>query len=122
MAGVAGQASGVLCGGNLGEGSGLGTVGFVTAGAEDGGVELGRGDGGRIVGVAGLGSVAGFARDDYVLTLLFLIDYVGVAGFAGIVAGEGDRAGGDLSDGGATIVTVLAETAGYDGGAQDDEG
>ena len=122
MAGVAGQASRVICSRNLGEGFGLGAIGFVAAGAEDCGVEFGRGHGGGIVGVAGLGSVAGFAGDDDMLALLFLIDYVGVAGFAGVVAGEGDWPGRDLGDGGASIVAVLAETARNDGGAQDDEG
>jgi hypothetical protein len=55
------------------------------------------------------------------LALFFLIDYVGVAGFAGVVSGEGDGAGSDLGDGCAPIVTVLAKTAGDDGGAQDNE-
>ena len=121
MAGVTGHASGVIGSGNLGEGFGLGAIGFVATAAEDEGVELRGSHGGGIVGVAGLGSMAGFAGNDHMLALLFLIHYVGVAGFAGVVAGEGDGAGGDLGDGCAPIVTVLAKGAGHDGGAQDDE-
>ena len=83
---------------------------------------LARLHGGGIVGVFGLGSVAGFAGDDDVLALLFLIDHVGMAGLADIVAGVGDRAGGDFGDGGAAIVSVLAETVGDDEGTQADEG
>ena len=55
------------------------------------------------------------------LPLFLLIDYVGVAGFAGVVSGEGDWTGRDLGDGGAPLVTVLAKAARDDGGAQDDE-
>jgi len=119
MARVAGQASGVVGRSDLGEGFWLGAVGFVAAGAEDGRVELRRSHRAGIVGVAGLGSVTGFAGDNDVSALFFLIDYVGVAGFADVVTGEGDWAGSDLGDGGATVVTVLAKTARDDGGAQD---
>jgi len=121
VARVAGQAAGVVGGDDLGEGFGLGAVGFVAAGAEDGCVELGRRHRGRVVGVTRLGSVAGFAGDDDVPALFFLIDYVGVAGFAGVVSGKGDWPGGDLGDGGATVVAVLAKAARDDGGPQDDE-
>jgi len=121
VARVAGQASGMIGGSDLGEGSGLGAIGFVATGAEDGCVELGRRHGRGIVGVTRLGSVAGFAGDDDVPALFLLIDYVGVAGFAGVVSGEGDWPGGDLGDGGAPVVTVLAKTARHHCGAQDDE-
>ena len=112
----------MLCGRDLGEGFGLGAVRFVAAGAEDGGVELRGCHGGGIVSVLGLGSVAGFAGDNDVLALLLLIDHVGVAGFAGTMAGEGNRPGRDLGEGGATIVAVLAKTTRHDGGAQHNEG
>ena len=88
VAGVAGEASGVIRGGDLGEGLGLGAVGFVATGADDGGVELRRFHGGWVVGMFGLGAVAGFAGDNDVPTLFFLIDYVGVTGLTGVMAGE----------------------------------
>ena len=122
VAGVAGNASGVIGGCNLGEGFGLGAVGLVAAGAYDGGVELRRFHGGGIVGVPGLGSVAGFARDDDMLAQLFLSDDIGVTSFADIVARKGHGAGGGLCDGCAAIVSVLAEAFGDDKGAQDDKG
>ncbi len=55
------------------------------------------------------------------LALLFLVDDVGMAGLAGVVAGEGHGPGGDLGDGGAAIVPVLPKAARDDDGAQDDE-
>jgi len=69
----------------------------------------------------GLGSVTGFAWDDDMAALVFLIDHVGMAGLAGFVAGEGYRAGRGLGDGRATIVSVLAKAFGNDDGAQGDE-
>ena len=71
----------------------LGAVGFVATGANDGRVELRRYNGRGIVGMLGLSSVAGFAGHNDVLALLLLIDHVRVAGLAGVVAGEGNRAG-----------------------------
>ena len=121
MAGVAGETTGVIGSDDLGESFGLGAVGFVAAGAEDRGVELGGLDGGRVVGVFGLGSVAGFAGDHNVLAQLLLIDNVGVAGFADFVAGVSDGAGSGFRDGVAAVVSVLAETVGNNGGAQQNE-
>ena len=69
----------------------------------------------------GLGPVAGFAGNPYMLALLFLLDHVGVAGFANIVTSEGHGPGRDLGNGGAAIMSVLAKTARNDGGPQDDE-
>src|ERR1051326_5300766 len=117
MAGVAGQTTGVVGGDDLRECFGLRAVGLVAAGGEDRGVELGRLDRGRVVGVFGLGTVAGFAGDHNVLAQLFLIDDIGVAGFADFVAGMGDRAGSGFGDGVAAIVSVLAKTVGHNGGA-----
>ncbi len=111
----------MLCGGDLGEGLRLGTVGLVATGADDGGIELGRFHGGRVVSMPGLGSVASFAGDDDVLALLLLVYNVGMAGLAGVMAGEGDRPRRCLGDGSAAIVAVLAEAARDDGGAQEKE-
>jgi hypothetical protein len=121
VASVAGDASGVICGCDLRESFGLGAVGFVAAGADDGGVELGRLDGGGIVSMLGLGSVASFAGDDDMLALLLLFHNVRMAGLAHIVAGMGYGAGCGFGDGSAAIVSVLAEAARNDGGAQEKE-
>lgn len=121
MAGVAGYASGVICGCDLRKGFGFGAVAFVAAGADDGGVEFRRLDGGGIVGMLGLGSVAGFAWNDDVLALLLLFHNVGVAGLAHVVTGMSDGTGRGLGNGGAAIVSVLAEAARDDGGAQEKE-
>jgi len=122
VAGVAGEPSRVIGGCHLGESLGFGAVGFVASGANHGGVEFRRLDRGGIVGVPGQSSVAGFAGNDQVAAQLFLIDDVGVAGFADFVSGVGDGAARDLSDGVTAIVSVLAEAVGDNGGAEDEEG
>jgi hypothetical protein len=118
MAGVASETTGVIRGDDLRESFGLGAVGFVAARTKDRGVELGRLNRGRVVGVFGLGSVAGFAGDHNVLTQLFLIDDIGVAGFAHFVTCVGGRPGSGFRNGVAAIVPVLAETVGHNGGAE----
>jgi hypothetical protein len=122
VTGVAGDALGVVCGDDLGEGFGLGAVGLVTASTDDGGVELRGLDRCGIVGMFGLGAVAGFTGDDDVAALLFLVNNVGVAGLADLVTGVGDGAGGDLGNGVTAVVSVLAKAVGDDGGAKKDEG
>jgi hypothetical protein len=121
MAGIAGESAGVICGRYLRESFWFCAVGFVTAGTDHDGIQLRRCDGRGIVGVFGLGSMAGFAGNDDVLALPFLINDVGMAGLTGIVAGEGYRPGCDLGDRSAAIVAVLPKTARDDGSAQDDE-
>ncbi len=111
----------MIGGGDLGESFGLGAVGLVATGADDGGVELARLHGGGVIGVFGLSSVAGFAGDYDVAAELFLIDHVCMAALAYVVACEGCGAGGDLGNGSTTIVAVLAEAVGDDKGAQGDE-
>jgi hypothetical protein len=56
------------------------------------------------------------------LALLLLINDVGMAGLARVMASEGYGAARCFGDGGAAIVPVLPESAGDNGGAQDDEG
>ena len=121
MAGVAGNASGMIGGDNLRESFWLGAVCLVAARADDGRIrKLGlRGRG--IIGMPALCAVAGFARNVGVPVELLLADDVGVARFAGLVTGEGRGAGGDLSDGVAAVMTVLAEAFGNDRAAQDNE-
>jgi len=111
----------MIGGDDLGKSFGLGAVGFVAAGADDRRVELRRFYGCRIVGMFGLGPVAGFARDDHMPALLLQIDYVGVAGLANIMAGESHRAGCDLSNSIAAIVPVLSKAARDDDGSQGNE-
>jgi len=121
MAGVAGETAGVICRHDLRKILWLGAVGFVTAGADDGGVEFGWLERSRIIGVLGLRSVAGFAGDHDVLAEFFLVDDVGVACLADVMSGVGDRAGGRLGDGVSAVVSVLAKAFWNDGGTQDDE-
>ena len=66
--------------------------------------------------------MTGFARNDYVAALLFLLDHVGMTGLAGFVAGEGDGAGRGLGDGSAAIVSILAKAFGDDERRAGDEG
>lgn len=111
----------MIRGDDLGEIFGLGAVGFVAAGADNSSVEFGRLHGGGIVSMAGLGAMTSLARYDDMAALLFLLDHVGVAGFAHFVAGMGDGVAGGLGDGGTAIVSVLAKTLGDDDGAEGDE-
>ena len=63
-------------------------------------------------------SMAGLARNDNMLALLFLINNIGVAGFANIVTRECSRPGRDLRDGIAPVVAVLSKTARNDSSTQ----
>lgn len=121
MAGVAGQSSGVVGGGDLGEGLRLGAIGFVTAGTNDSGIEFGGLHRGGIIGVFGLGSVASLASNDYVLAKFLLIGDVAMAGLAGVVPGEGNRAGRDFVKSRAAIVAILPKAVGHYGSAQNHE-
>ena len=70
---------------------------FVTTGAEHGGIGKNR----LYCWVFRMfrqRAMAGFAVDVGVLTSLFLIKHIYVAGFAGIVPGVNDRQGSDICD------------------------
>ena len=95
VAGLAGQSTGVLVRVNLGKVFGFGGTGRMAAHAEDRSVQFGWQNRG-VVGVLGQGTVAGFAVYVCVLTALLHLQNVGVAGLTGVVAGEVNRAGGDL--------------------------
>ena len=69
-----------------------------------------------------LGTVAGLARNNHMPALLLLIDDVGMAGLARIVARKGNRPSCDLRDRCAPIVPVLAKAPRNNCGTQDDEG
>ena len=58
MAGIAGQAAGVIGAGDLRKRARLGGVGLVAAGANHSGIGQGRLDGSGIIGVPGLRTVA----------------------------------------------------------------
>jgi len=121
MAGVTGQSAGVIRGHNLGEGFRLGAIGLVTAGADNGCVELWRLNSCWIIGMFCLRSVASLAGNDDMPAELLLIDDICVTPFADFMAGVGDRAGGDLRQSVAAIMTILSETVRNDRGTQTDE-
>ena len=122
VAGITGNSTRVICGDDLGKGLWFGAVGFVTAGADDGGVEFRRFDGCRIVGVFCLGSMASLAGDHNMLAEFLLVDNVGVASLANVMSSVRDGTGRGLGDGIAAIVAILPKTVGYDRRAQEDEG
>jgi hypothetical protein len=122
MAGNAGQTAGVINAGHLREEVRLGGVGLVAAGANHGGVGLGRLYGSGIFGVPGLWAVANLAVQAGMPAQLLLIDYIGMTAFADFVTGMGNGAARQFSDGVSAIVSVLAEGFGNDSGAQDHEG
>ena len=122
MAGIAGQTTGVIGAGHLGEGVRLGRVGLVAAGANHGGIGQGRLYRSGIIGVPGLWAMADFAVKSGMPAQFLLIHYIGMAAFTDFVTGMGDRACCQFSDGVTAVVPVLAEGSGNDSGAQDDEG
>jgi len=63
-------------------------------------------------------AMAGFARHNHVLALLFLIYDVSVAGLARLTTGKGHRTGRDLGHRSAPVVAVLPKTLRDDRGAQ----
>jgi len=93
----------------------------MTAGADDGRIQLGRGNGCGVVGMLGQGAMAGLAGNSHMPALLFLIDDVGVAGFADFVAGKSGGPGRGFRDGSAAVMTVFAKAARNHGCAQNQE-
>lgn len=120
VTGLAGNAVGVVGCVDLREALRARGAGGMAADAEDGGVGLTRIDG-RIVGMFSQWTVAGFAIDVRVLAGTFGLGDVGVAGFAGLMAGEVSGVGGDFGNGVAAVVSELAEAVRDDGGAQHEE-
>ena len=113
VAGLAGEAAGVLVGVDLREALGFGSAGRMAADAEDGGVELWRGDG-WVVCVLRQGAVAGFTVHAGVLAGFFGVEDVRMAGLAGLVAGEMDGTSGNLTDCGSAVMAVFAKGLGHD--------
>ena len=69
----------------------------------------------------GQGSVAGFAGNHHMLALLLLLDDVGVADLAGIVAGKRNRVGCRLCDSSSAVVAVLPKAARHNRNSQNEE-
>lgn len=119
MAGIAGKSVGVVGGNDLRETLGLGRVRLMAAHAEHGRIEFGGRHRAGIVGVFGQRTVAGFAIYVRVLAISLLLEHVGMAGFAGFVAGEIDRPGCDFRERVAAIVSVFAETLRHQKASED---
>jgi hypothetical protein len=103
----------MLIGVDLREAFGFGGAGGMAANAEDCCVEF-RGSDGGVVGVFGQGAVASFAVDVGVFAGGFGGEDIGVAGFAGLMAGKVDGFGGYLGDCGSAVMAILSEGPGHD--------
>ena len=107
MAGVAGDSLCVISSHNLGKSFGFGAVRLVAAAAYDAGVQFRRLHACRIVRVLGLCSMARLTGNNDMLALLLQVDNVGVAAFANLVPGMGNRVGRDLSKRRSPVVAIL---------------
>jgi len=113
MAGLTRHAAGVLLCRHLREILRPRGAGAVTPHAQHPRIEFGRRH--RGIGRMGRqGTMAGFAVYPFVFPLVLHFRFVGVAGFASLVAGEFCRMRGDLVHGGSAVVPVLSEGLGYD--------
>ena len=100
---------------------GLGAIGFVAARADDGGVRKLRLHGCGVIGVPALGAMAGLASHVRVTAKLLLVDDVGVATLADVVAAEGGSTSRDFGDRVAAVMAILAKALGDHRGAEQDE-
>lgn len=121
VTGIAGNAAGVLSRVHLREVFGASGAGPMAAFAESRHLGL-AGIDGRIVGMLGERTVAGFAVDVGVHPRGFGLRDIGMAGFAGLMTGEVEGFGRDFCDGCAAVVPVLSEAVRDDRGANDYEG
>jgi len=112
MAALAGFAAGVIFGNHLGELLRLGRVGLMALGAKFGSVRQDRFGLARIIGVHGLGAMAGFAGDNNMFAGLEDFELILMTHFTCGAAGEGDWLGSDIVEGAWTEVTVFAEAGG----------
>lgn len=62
-----------------------------------------------VAGMIGERSMAGFAMDIGMLACLLYLENVGMTGFARLMTCEVDGTGGNLSNGGSTVVAIFAE-------------
>lgn len=121
MAGVAELAAGMLLGVDLREALRLGDVFGVAADAEMGDVGFLRLHARGVVGVLGERAVAGLTVDVDVRAFRFGIGDVGMAGFAGVMAGINDGTCGDFGDGVAAKMAIAAKAFGNEGTTEDKE-
>ena len=99
-------------GDHLGEPFGFGRILLMAAAAEVGDVGEGGLERAGIVGVFGLGTVAGFARDVGVFAGRAFLGGVFMAQHTGVLTGESDGMLADGGQGAGTVVAVLAEVPG----------
>jgi hypothetical protein len=109
MAGVTGQPGGMIRGHDLREPLGFGAVFFVATGADYGSFEF-RGLDAGVAGMIRERAVAGFAGDGYMFSRLLCVRDVGVAGFAGLMAGVDDRLGSNFRNCRSAKVTIFPKT------------
>ena len=121
MAGIAELTAGMFLGVDLRKAPGLSDVFGMAADAE-------RGDFGQfrfcargVVGMLRKRAVAGFAVDVGVDAFCLGLGDIGVAAFAGVMAGVGDRARGDFADGIAAKMAVAAEAVWDERTAENEE-
>ena len=99
----------MIGGNNLRKGLGLRRIRLMAADAEYGRIEFFGGHGSRIIRVLGKRSVAGLAIHVRVLAIFFLLENVGVAAFAGLMAGKINWTSGNFRQSIAPVVAVLSE-------------
>jgi hypothetical protein len=121
MAGVAGDPSRVVRCNYLRKALWLGAVGLVTSGTHNGGIQLFGLQRSGVIRVLGQSPVASLASNHHMLTKLFLIHDVGMAGLADIVPGERNRPGRDLANRMPSIVAILPKTLRHHSGSQEQE-
>ena len=121
MAGVAKLPPGVFLSVYLRKALGLGNIFGVTTNAKMGDVRLLRGQACGVIGVLGERPVAGFTVDVGVNAFGFGVGDIGMAAFAGLVAGVSKGTRRDLADGVTTVVTIAPETFRNEGAAKDQE-
>ncbi len=109
VAGLTRKAAGVLICLHLREGLWSSSAGRMTADAECSGLELWRIDRAWVAGMIGERSMAGFAMDIGMLAFLLYLENVGMAGFTRLMTCKVDGTGGNLSNGGSTVVAIFAE-------------
>lgn len=122
VAGIARYALCVICCCDLRKVLGLSGIGFMAAGTDHSRMNLRRLYRGRIIGVLRLRSMTRFARDNDMLAEFLLVNNVGMASLAYIMAGVRNGPGCNFRNGIAPIMSVSAERLGNHGGTQQDEG
>lgn len=121
MAGFTGEAAGVVSRNDLRKALWFGGIGLVTAHAQHCRIELGGRQRGGVIGVFGKGTVACFAIHMRMFAVFLLIEDIGMAALTGVVSGVIHGPGRDFTESVAAVVPVLAETAGNEEFAKNEE-